>query len=62
MNKGQAAELEKLARYKQHDAVFIKAMQFYDATRILCEDLNFYEIALIVVYVATLIFLLVGFF
>lgn len=62
MNKNQAAELEKLARYKRRDAVSVKTMKFYDATRSLGEGLNFYEVALIVVYLATLIFLLVGFF
>lgn len=64
MNKdqAQAAELEKLVGYKQRDAVSIKTMKFYDATRSFGEGLNFYEAALIVVYLATLIFLMVGFF
>ncbi len=62
MNKDRVAELEKFSRDKQIGAVSTITMKFYDAARSVSEGLNFYEVALIVVYLATLIFLLVGFF
>ncbi len=62
MNKDRVVELEKFARGKRGGAVPTITMKFYDAARSVGEGLNFYEVALIVVYLATLTTLLVGFF
>jgi hypothetical protein len=62
MKKDRVVELKKFSKNKQIGAVTIKTMKFVDAAKSAGEGLNFYEVALIVVYLSTLIFLLIGYF